>query len=100
MLWLHMLEAAHVPHKVQSQRNNSNLCLCSIAIFGLAFLIATITQLQAAFTRNFHYDMKDDLPNWFMWVLVVTGTPVPSPSLRAGSQFHLILTTSLPYVCN
>ncbi|DBB00740.1 TPA: hypothetical protein ACH3X1_000673 [Trebouxia sp. C0004] len=44
-----------------------------IAIFGLAFLIATITQLQAAFTRNFHYDMKDDLPRWFMWVLVVTG---------------------------
>ncbi|DBA78497.1 TPA: hypothetical protein ACH3X2_007985 [Trebouxia sp. C0005] len=44
-----------------------------IAVFGLAFLIATITQLQAALTRNFHYDMKDDLPRWFMWVLVVTG---------------------------
>lgn len=42
-------------------------------MFGLAFLIATFTQLQAAFTRNFHYDMKDDLPRWFMWVLVVTG---------------------------
>ena len=53
---------------------------CRIAIFGLAFLIATITQLQAAFTRNFHYDMKDDLPRWFMWVLVVTG--------RAPLQCH------------
>ena len=51
---------------------------CRIAVFGLAFLIATITQLQAAFTRNFHYDMKDDLPRWFMWVLVVTGRlPLP-----------------------
>lgn len=49
---------------------------CRIAIFGLAFLIATITQLQAAFTRNFHYDMKDDLPSWFMWVLIVSGTHV------------------------
>ena len=46
---------------------------CRIAIFGLAFLIATITQLQAAFTRNFHYDMKDDLPTWFMWILIVAG---------------------------
>lgn len=51
--------------------------LCRIAIFGLAFLIATITQLQAAFTRNFHYDMKDDLPRWFMWILVVTGRLPP-----------------------
>ena len=49
---------------------------CRIAIFGLAFLIATITQLQAAFTRNFHYDMKDDLPSWFMWVLIVSGMHV------------------------
>ena len=50
--------------------------LCRIAIFGLAFVIATITQLQAALTRNFHYDMKDDLPTWFMWVLVVSGDSV------------------------
>jgi len=48
-------------------------CCCRIAVFGLAFLIAAFTQLQAAFTRNFHYDMKDDLPTWFMWILVVTG---------------------------
>ena len=49
------------------------MCLCRIAIFGLAFLIATITQLQAAFTRNFHYDMKDDLPTWLMWLVIVAG---------------------------
>lgn len=52
------------------------MCLCRIAIFGLAFLIATITQLQAAFTRNFHYDMKDDLPNWLMWLVIVTGVTI------------------------
>lgn len=51
---------------------------CRIAIFGLAFLIATITQLQAAFTRNFHYDMKDDLPKWLMWLVIVTGNLLPS----------------------
>ena len=62
---------------------------CRIAIFGLAFLIATITQLQAAFTRNFHYDMKDDLPRWFMWILVVIGTLPPQ------CHFHLI-TYNMP----
>lgn len=46
---------------------------CRIAILGIAFLIATITQLQAAFTRNFHYEMKENLPTWFTWVLIVTG---------------------------
>lgn len=44
-----------------------------IAVLGLAFIIATITQLQAAFTRNFHYEMKPDVPVWFSWILIVTG---------------------------
>lgn len=44
-----------------------------ICILGLAFLIAFVTQMQAAFTRNFHYEMKEDLPVWFDWVLIVTG---------------------------
>ncbi|KAL0022300.1 hypothetical protein WJX79_007413 [Trebouxia sp. C0005] len=44
-----------------------------ICILGLAFLIAFVTQMQAAFTRNFHYEMKEDLPVWFDWILIVTG---------------------------
>ncbi|KAL3162117.1 hypothetical protein ABBQ32_009829 [Trebouxia sp. C0010 RCD-2024] len=44
-----------------------------IAVLGIAFLIATIIQLQAAFTRNFHYEMKEDLPTCFTWLLIVTG---------------------------
>ncbi|KAL3147402.1 hypothetical protein ABBQ38_014468 [Trebouxia sp. C0009 RCD-2024] len=52
---------------------NSGIGKFGLAVFGLAFLIATITQLQAALTRNFHYDMKDDLPNWLMWTVIVTG---------------------------
>ncbi|DBB00742.1 hypothetical protein WJX77_001794 [Trebouxia sp. C0004] len=44
-----------------------------ICIMGLAFLIAFVTQMQAAFTRNFHYEMKEDLPVWFAWSLIVTG---------------------------
>lgn len=54
----------------------SQVC-CRIAILGIAFLIATITQLQAAFTHNFHYEMKEDLPTWFTWILIVTGGPPP-----------------------
>lgn len=46
---------------------------CRISILGLAFLVAFVTQLQAAFTRNFHYEMKDNLPVWFNWILIVTG---------------------------
>lgn len=46
---------------------------CRISILGLAFLVAFMTQLQAAFTRNFHYEMKDNLPVWFDWILIVTG---------------------------
>ena len=53
---------------------------CRLTVLGLAFLIATFTQLQAAFTRNFHYEMKDDLPVWFDWVLIVTGTPYCLPN--------------------
>ncbi len=49
------------------------LFFCRICILGLAFLIAFVTQMQAAFTRNFHYEMKEDLPVWFDWVLIVTG---------------------------
>ncbi|KAL3162116.1 hypothetical protein ABBQ32_009828 [Trebouxia sp. C0010 RCD-2024] len=52
---------------------NSGIGKFGLAVFGLAFLIATITQLQAALTRNFHYDMKDDLPKWLMWTVIVTG---------------------------
>lgn len=44
-----------------------------IAILGLAFLIAFVTQMQAALTRNFHYEMKENLPTWFSWILVITG---------------------------
>lgn len=46
---------------------------CRIAVLGFAFIIATFTQLQAAFTRNFHYEMKPDLPAWFSWIVIVTG---------------------------
>lgn len=49
------------------------LFFCRICILGLAFLIAFVTQMQAAFTRNFHYEMKEDLPVWFDWILIVTG---------------------------
>jgi len=52
----------------------------------LAFLIAFVTQMQAAFTRNFHYEMKEDLPVWFDWVLIVTGE----------SDTHTCLTAILP----
>lgn len=48
---------------------------CRIAILGIAFLIAFITQMQAALTRNFHYEMKDSLPTWFSWILIITGPP-------------------------
>ena len=51
------------------------LFFCRICTLGLAFLIAFVTQMQAAFTRNFHYEMKEDLPVWFDWVLIVTGEP-------------------------
>jgi len=61
------------------------LSYCRICIMGLAFLIAFVTQMQAAFTRNFHYEMKEDLPVWFDWVLIVTGEP----------NAHTCLTTML-----
>ncbi len=52
---------------------NLLLSFCRICILGLAFLIAFVTQMQAAFTRNFHYEMKEDLPVRFDWILIVTG---------------------------
>lgn len=56
-----------------AQMTDLLLFFCRICILGLAFLIAFVTQMQAAFTRNFHYEMKEDLPVWFDWVLIVTG---------------------------
>ena len=67
--------------------NDTSQIRCRIAILGIAFLIATITQLQAAFTRNFHYEMKEDLPTWFTWVLIVTGYPL-YPSCKVA-VFHM-----------
>ena len=69
-----------------AQMTDLLLFFCRICILGLAFLIAFVTQMQAAFTRNFHYEMKEDLPVWFDWVLIVTGE----------SDTHTCLTAILP----
>lgn len=68
-------------HVANAAVQNSDTDCCRISVLGIAFLIATITQLQAAFTRNFHYEMKENLPTWFTWVLIVTGSTL-SPSCK------------------
>eukprot|EP00891_Asterochloris_glomerata_P000569 jgi/Astpho2/569/Aster-04424 len=44
-----------------------------LAVFGIAFLIAFICQVENTFTRKFHYEMKDHLPKWLIWFVIVTG---------------------------
>lgn len=67
------VECTEAAHMQAAMTHITYICTCRIAVLGLAFIIATFTQLQAAFTRNFHYEMKSDLPVWFSWILIVTG---------------------------
>ena len=69
---------------------------CRLAIFGIAFLIAFICQLENTFTRKFHYEMKDHLPKWLIWFVIVTGEPANifiKPLVPAPNYFTML---SLP----
>ena len=55
---------------------------CRLAVFGIAFLIAFACQLENTFTRKFHYEMKDNLPKWLIWFVIVTGEPANMKPLR------------------
>ncbi|KAK9830232.1 hypothetical protein WJX72_010471 [[Myrmecia] bisecta] len=52
---------------------HSNIGKLGLAICGLAFVIATITQLKQAFWGQYHSDLREDMPSWLRWFTYVTG---------------------------
>eukprot|EP00884_Botryococcus_braunii_P022405 jgi/Botrbrau1/8849/Bobra.50_2s0008.1 len=44
-----------------------------LVFFGIAFVAATIVQLEAFFTRSFHVTLRKGMPRWFRWIVLVTG---------------------------
>eukprot|EP00898_Chlorokybus_atmophyticus_P004326 jgi/Chlat1/4895/Chrsp31S00375 len=53
--------------------NNTALGRAGLVMVGLAFLIATITQLDPALRGIFKREMYPNLPRWLFWSMVVTG---------------------------